>query len=316
MINLILEVLEQGLIFSILAFGVYMTYKILDFPDLTADGSFVLGASIFGSMLVKGINPWFAILSAMVGGALAGLLTGLLHVKLKISALLAGILVMTGLYSINLRVMKKPNLPLFSYDNVFTKFSKSLGLDTGFEKLIVLVMVVLLLKVLFDTFFKTKIGMLLHTVGDNPHLLAQLHSNLDHLKLVGLMIANALVALAGAMMAQHQRFTDVNSGSGMMVIGLASIIIGLTLFKGLDGRFLKPSSMMIVGAIIYRGLQALTLQLGFESSDFKLISAILVVLALAVSNEPWKGMVKKKRQVTVEKEVKERVRDQITSEIL
>lgn len=318
MTDLLVEIIEQGLIFSILGFGVFITFKVLDFADMTTDGSFILGASIFGSLIahVK-VHPIIALFIVMIGGALAGLCTGILHIKLKISSLLSGIIVMTALYTVNLRVLKSPNLPLFRERTLFTMvqelFSK-IGLPTSYSKLILLVIVVFGLKLLFDWFLQTKLGMLLRTAGDNPQLLAQLGANIDHLKFIGLMLSNALVAFAGAIMAQHQRNADVNAGAGMLVIGLTAIIIGMTIFKKRDGYWFKATTMIMVGAIIFRGLQAFTLLLGLPSEDFKLISMVLVVAALTISNEPWKRRRKVKR--VKQEEEKWHVNHQVSQESL
>ena len=306
------------MIFAILGFGVYITFKVLDIADMTTDGSFVLGGTIFGALIAYyNVHPIMAILVAMIGGAIAGLCTGFLHIKLKISGLLSGIITMTALYSVNLRVLKSPNLPLFRERTLFTIVQDGLskiGVNTPYNKLFLLILLTIGLTILYDWFLQTKLGLLLRTVGDNPQLLAQLGANINTLKFIGLMIANALVGLAGALMVQHQRNVDVNTGAGMLVIGLTTIIIGLTIFRKRDGYRLKATTMIIVGAIIYRALQAFTLLLGLPSGDFKLISMIFVVIALAISNEPWKGRWPTKKKNRVRKEEKWHVTDQISQE--
>lgn len=316
-INLFIEILEQGLIFSILGFGVYVTYKVLGMADMTTDGSFVLGGTVFGSLVAyHHLHPLLAMAFALLGGAAAGLLTGFLHIKLKISSLLSGIIVMTALYSVNLRILRGPNLPLFRERTLFTIVQEGftrIGLQTPYGKLVLLFLLVFGLKWVYDWFFNTKLGLLLRTVGDNLQLLAQLGANQDHMKFVGLMIANALVSLSGALMAQHQRNADVNAGVGMLVIGLTTIIIGLTLFRKRDGYWLRPTTMIIIGAILYRTLQAFTLLLGLPSGDFKLISMVFVVIALTISNEPWKERLRTKRKrLAGVREEGWRVKDSIT----
>jgi putative tryptophan/tyrosine transport system permease protein len=291
--SLMITVLEQGLIFGLLALGVYLTYRILDIPDLSVDGTLVLGAAITGRFLQMGINPYSVSLLALLGGSCAGLVTGLLHVKLKISSLLSGILVMIGLYSINLRIMGIPNVSLFKQATVFSLFNQIGIFDSSYNRLLLLLVIGLLIKLSMDLFLGTKTGMLIKTTGDNPQLVTTLGANIDHMKLMGLMISNGLVALSGSLLAQYQRFADLNSGAGTIVIGLASVIIGQTLFKRLENRWIKSTSIVVLGAIIYKGLQALTLQLGFNSNDFKLISAVLVVIALSFSHPKW-GVFKRK----------------------
>ena len=200
----IINALEQGLLFALVSMGVYITYKILDFPDLSVDGTFPLGAAISGSLLVSGVNPWLSILIAAAGGLIAGAITGLLHVKLKITNLMSGILVMIGLYSVNLRIMGKSNVSLFNTENIFKNLKIS--------NIVLIFIIVLICKVLLDLFLKTKKGMLLIAVGDNEQVVSALGVNKNRIKVLGLMISNGLVALAGALTAQYQGFADVQMG--------------------------------------------------------------------------------------------------------
>lgn len=278
--DLIINILEQGLLFGIVAIGVYITYKILDFPDLSVDGTYPLGASICAALLIKGINPWIAILIATIGGVLAGLTTAVLNVKLRITNLMSGILVMIGLYSINLMIMGKSNIPLFSTKNVFSSENK----------IIIIGIVLLFIKVLFDLFLKTKIGNLLVAVGDNEQFVTSLGVNKNTIKIIGLMISNGLVAMAGALTAQYQGFAEVSMGTGIVVMGLAAVIIGSSIFKKLS--FVKVTTLSILGSIIYKIAIALVLKLEIDPNYLKLMTAIIVIIALSVDS----GVIKIKRK--------------------
>ena len=222
----ILNALEQGLLFALVAMGVHITYKILDFPDLSVDGTLPLGASISAAMLVHGINPWVTILVATLGGACAGAITGFLHVKLKISNLMSGILVMMGLYSINLRIMGKSNIPLFNTNYIFK--------NPAINSIFIILAIVILVKIILDLFLKTKTGFLLVAVGDNEQVVSSLGVNKNIVKVLGLSISNALVALSGALTAQNQGFSDITMGTGIVVMGLAAVIIGTSIFGKLS----------------------------------------------------------------------------------
>lgn len=276
MIDLVVSIVEQGLIFGLMSLGVYITYKILDFPDLTVDGTIVLGGAVASSLIVNGVSPILATTLALISGMLAGMFTGILHVHLKITNLLSGILVMISLYSINLRIMKTPNIPLFNENTIFAKLD---------NKIIIIIIIILLVKLIIDLFMKTKLGMLLKTTGENPQLVTSLGVNIGNMKILGLMIANGLVALSGALLAQYQRFSDINSGSGTIVYGLAAVIIGQTIFRRFEDKLLKTTTIVLFGAIIYKFASALTINLGLNATDFKLISALLVVLLLCINNK-------------------------------
>lgn len=262
--------LEQGMIFAIMVLGVYISYKILDFPDLSVDGSFPLGAAIVGAGLLGGLNPIICLILATIGGALAGLITGILHVRFRIRDLLAGILVMTGLYSINLRIMGKSNIHLFNVKHLFSG-------DTS--PIIIIAIILIIVKLLLDFLLKTEFGFALRALGDNEKLVVALGINEKRLKIIGLMLANALVALAGGVLAQHQGFSDIGMGTGIIVSGLASIILGEGIFKNV--KFLKMTTIVVIGSIIYRFAIACALKLGLRATDLKLVTAIIVVIILA-----------------------------------
>ena len=261
--------IEQSLIFAIMVLGVYISFRILNFPDMTVDGTFPLGAAISAKLLTLGVNPYLTLLVALISGAAAGAITGLIHVKLKVKDLLAGILVMTALYSVNLRVMGKSNIPLFEEDNIF---------NTEYSMMITIVVLILISKFLLDYLLKTKFGFALKALGDNENLIVSLGLNEEKYKIYGLMIANAFVAFSGAVLAQYQGFADVGMGTGIIVIGLASIIIGDTLFG--KRRRLAGTTIVIIGSILYRGVIAVTLSMGMDASDLKLITSVIVIIIL------------------------------------
>jgi len=266
--------IEQSLIFAIMVLGVYISFRILNFPDMTVDGTFPLGAAISAKLLTLGVNPYLTLLVALVAGAAAGAITGLIHVKLKVKDLLAGILVMTALYSVNLRVMGKSNIPLFEEDNIF---------NTEYSMMITIVVLILISKFLLDYLLKTKFGFALKALGDNENLIVSLGLNEEKYKIYGLMIANAFVAFSGAVLAQYQGFADVGMGTGIIVIGLASIIIGDTLFG--KRRKLAGTTIVIIGSILYRGVIAVTLSMGMDASDLKLITSIIVIVILWIQKQ-------------------------------
>lgn len=266
--------IEQSLIFAIMVLGVYISFRILNFPDMTVDGTFPLGAAISAKLLTLGVNPYLTLLVALVAGAVAGAVTGLIHVKLKVKDLLAGILVMTALYSVNLRVMEKSNIPLFEEDNIF---------NTEYSMMITIVVLILISKFLLDYLLKTKFGFALKALGDNENLIVSLGLNEEKYKIYGLMIANAFVAFSGAVLAQYQGFADVGMGTGIIVIGLASIIIGDTLFG--KRRRLAGTTIVIIGSILYRGVIAVTLSMGMDASDLKLITSVIVIVILWIQKQ-------------------------------
>lgn len=275
---LIITSLEQGLIFAILAMGVFLTYKILDIADLSVEGTFPLGAFIFAKFIAMGLSPIMSTLIAFCFGALAGLLTSTLFTKLRIKPLLAGILTMTILYSANLKVNGRANIPLFSYGSIFdhgiaTKLGSSIAL---------LIAIVLLIKIVLDLFLKTESGYLLIATGDNESLVRSLGENSDKYKVMGLMMANGLVALSGALMAQYQGFADITMGSSIIVVALASIIIGDTIRK--SSNRIRGTTRAILGAVIYQLIGGIAIDLGLEPSDLKAISAIIVIIFISYNN--------------------------------
>ncbi|MGL5440085.1 MAG: ABC transporter permease [Filifactoraceae bacterium] len=270
---LLITSLEQGLIFSILSIGVYITYKILDFPDLSVEGTFPLGAFVFAKFALLGFNPIISTLLAALLGSLSGVITYTLHIKLKIKPILAGILTMTILYSVNLRIHEnKANIPLYNVDSIF-----SLG-----QALIVLSLIVLIVKLLMDLFLKTELGYLLIATGDNESLIKSLGVNPNKMKLIGLIISNGIVALSGALMAQSQGFSDVNMGTSIIVAALASIIIGDSFIK--NSSMIKGTTRAIIGAVAYKLIGGFAISLGLPPTDLKAISALIVIIFIIYNN--------------------------------
>lgn len=269
--------LEMGLILAIMAVGMFVSFKVLNTPDLTVDGSFTLGSAVSAIFVVNGM-PVLGIVASIAAGALAGVVTGFLQTKLKIQPILAGILTMTALYSVNLRVMGgKPNIPLFSKESIFTPFGQ---LPEFMAKLVPIVLVLLVVTLLLRFFLRTQIGMSIRATGDNEDMVRASSINSDGMKILGLAVSNAIVALAGALLAQYQQFSDVSVGIGMMVIGLASIIVG-DAFCG-KGGVTRGMIAAILGAVIYRFILTIALQFGMESGDLKIFSAALVVVAISI----------------------------------
>lgn len=287
-LNIITGALEQGLIYGILALGLLITYRILDFPDLTVDSSFPLGAAITALMTVNGYPPVLSLFAAAAAGAVAGLVTGLIHVRCHVRDLLSGIITMTGLYSINLRIAGKANLPFFANATLFKNpFTKSLpAWIAPYSTLIIILLIVLIAKLLLDWYLKTKAGFLLRAAGDNASVVTTLARDVGTTKIIGLMIANALVALSGAVMAQHQRSFDISMGTGTMVTGLASVIIGANLFKNLG--WMKSTTMVIIGSVLYKLCVSAAISCGLEAQDMKLITAVLFLLILIFAQTQFK----------------------------
>jgi putative tryptophan/tyrosine transport system permease protein len=292
---------ESGIIYAIMALGVYLSFRILDFPDLTVDGSFVTGAAVAATLVVSGVNPFTATLVSVFAGFAAGCITGILHTFGKINALLSGILMMIALYSINLRIMGKSNVPLLNQETAFTHvegFWAKLGVDSAIENmftaiglggfipstwgiLFFMVIVTFLIKFLTDRFLKTEIGLALRATGDNQRMIRSLSANTNTLIILGLGISNAMVALSGALIAQYSGFADVGMGIGMIIIGLASVIIGEALFG--TKTIVRTTLAVIGGAIIYRIVVSMALRVEFlETGDMKLITATIVILALVM----------------------------------
>lgn len=280
--GILIGILEEGMIYGILALGVYITYRILDFPDLSVDSTFPLGAAVSAILTVNGMNPILTLVIAMLAGAAAGLITGLIHVKCRVRDLLSGIITMTGLYSVNLRIAGRANLPFFNMDTLFDNpFTRGFpAFLQPYAKVIVVLIVLAAVKLLLDLFLKTKAGFLLRAVGDNQAVVVSLARDSGVVKIQGLVIANALVALAGAVMAQKNRVFEISMGTGALVFGLAAVIIGVNLFKNV--RFVKGTTAAVIGSVIYKACVALALSMGLVPQDLKLITAglFLVILVL------------------------------------
>ena len=267
-----------------MAIGVYLTFRILDFPDLTVDGSFTTGASVAAVGLINGMNPLLATVLAFFAGTIAGIVTGLLHTKGNINPLLAGILTQIGLYSINLRIMGRANVPLLRETTLFTPL-RDAGLTGTWVSVAVLLAVAVAILLVVIWFLHTDTGLAMRATGDNPDMIRSFGVNTDNQKLLGLALSNGLVALSGAMIAQFQGFADIGMGIGLIVAGLASVIIGQALL-GRSGIAIAASAV-VLGSIMYRVVIQLALMAGLNPNDMKLISAILVVLALVLPQ--WKG---------------------------
>ncbi len=283
MLDMIIGTLTQGLIYALLSYGIYITYKILDFPDLTVDGSFPLGAAVTAVLLVKGFNPYLTLLVAMAVGALAGLATGIIHVRLKVRDLLAGIITMTALFSINLQIGGSNLSVERGIDTIFTAQPTMLlfgSVSLMYRKLIVAFILALLFKLLLDAYLKTKSGMLLRAVGDNSALVTSLAKDNGRVKILGLVLSNALVALSGAIVCQEQRSFSATMGTGQMVFGLATVIIGTTLFRKLD--FVKGTTAVVIGSILYKACIQIAIVAGLPANLLKLVTAVLFLIILVL----------------------------------
>lgn len=302
MTTIIFGILEEGLVYAIMALGVYITYKILDFPDLSVDGTFPLGAAVTAASIANGlpfidtISPVAALFISFTVGALAGCITGLIHVKLKVRDLLSGIIVMTALYSINLRIAGKANLPIFSKETIFSNSFLSAHVPEAaspFIVTIILFVIVMICKVLLDAYLQTRSGYLLRAVGDNDVLVTSLAKDKGLVKIVGLAIANGFAALAGSVYCQQKGFFEISIGTGTMVIGLANVIIGTQLLKRVG--FIRSTTAVIIGSIVYKAcvsialllndlhIAGLDLSIPVTASDLKLITSVLFLIILVVS---------------------------------
>lgn len=270
---------ELGLIYAVMALGVYLTFRILNFPDLTVDGSFTAGGGIAAVLIVGGTPPLLATAIAFAGGMVAGVVTGLLHTKAKINGLLAGILTMIALYSVNLRIMGKSNLPLLREETLITPLREGGYLGT-WVAVLVFAAVALAVKVIIDWFLHTDLGLAMQATGDNEEMIRSFGVSTDGMKVLGLALSNGLVALCGALIAQYQGFADIGMGIGLILAGLASVIIGQAIFGA--GTIVIASLAVVLGSVLYRVVIQLALNAGLNPNDMKLISAVLVVLALVV----------------------------------
>lgn len=293
--TLLLSVFEQGLIYAIMALGMYITYKILDFPDMTVDGSFPLGAALSAVLISNGVNPYLTLLLSFGAGLIAGAITGFIHVKLKVRDILASIIMMTALYSVNLRIAGRANLPIYNFDNIYSNNVTDkifAGALAPFENVIVIAVIVIIVKLVLDWYLKTKSGYLLKAVGDNETIVTSMGIDKGKVKILGLSIANGMVALSGSMFAQQQRFFDASMGVGTAVIGLASVIIGTALFGQIS--VFTFSISVILGSILYKGCVAAAIRLGLQSTDLKLVTAVLFLLILVISMRIEKRQGKKR----------------------
>ena len=288
-LDLLISTVTQGLIYALLSYGILITYRILDFPDLTVDGSFPLGAAVSAVLLVHGADPWLTLLAAMLVGALAGLATGLIHVCLHVRDMLASIIMMTALFSINLQIAGSNLAVDRSFDTIFTSAPVMAlfgNLTLMQRKLIVSFVLALIFKFAFDLYFKTKSGMLLRAVGNNAKVVTSLAVDQGRVKILGLVIANMMVSLCGAVVCHEQRSFSSTMGTGQMVFGLATVIIGSTLFKRL--HFVKATTAVVVGSIVYKICIQLAISLGLPANLLKLVTAILFLLILVLGQRGGK----------------------------
>lgn len=294
MINLIISTIAQGLLWALLALGVFITFRILDVADLTVEGSFPMGAAISAVLITMGVNPWLTVVIAGIGGMIAGAVTGWIHTKLKIPALLAGILTMIALYSVNLHIMGKANISLLRMDTVYSAIH-SMGVSNAVALTIIGVVVTLVVGLFLFWFFGTELGTSIRATGVNPQMIRAQGVNTDTMIVLGLLLSNGFVAVSGALIAQSQGFADIGMGVGTIVIGLASVIIGEVLFASSsvvrklfgNSSFVLSLVAVVFGSIIYRIVIAAVLYLGMPPNDLKLFTAILVALALSLPT--WQG---------------------------
>ncbi len=294
MTNLIISTIAQGLLWALLALGVFITFRILDVADLTVEGSFPMGAAISAVLITMGVNPWLTVVMAGIGGMIAGAVTGWIHTKLKIPALLAGILTMIALYSVNLHIMGKANISLLRMDTVYSAIH-SMGISNAVALTIIGVVVTVVVGLFLFWFFGTELGTSIRATGVNPQMIRAQGVNTDTMIVLGLLLSNGFVAVSGALIAQSQGFADIGMGVGTIVIGLASVIIGEVLFASSsvvrklfgNSSFVLSLVAVVFGSIIYRIVIATVLYLGMPPNDLKLFTAILVALALSLPT--WQG---------------------------
>ena len=294
MTNLIISTIAQGLLWALLALGVFITFRILDVADLTVEGSFPMGAAISAVLITMGVNPWITVIVAGIGGMIAGAVTGWIHTKLKIPALLAGILTMIALYSVNLHIMGKANISLLRMDTVYSAIH-SMGISNAVALTIIGAVVTVVVGLFLFWFFGTELGTSIRATGVNPQMIRAQGVNTDSMIVLGLLLSNGFVAVSGALIAQSQGFADIGMGVGTIVIGLASVIIGEVLFASSsvvrklfgNSSFVLSLVAVVFGSIIYRIVIATVLYLGMPPNDLKLFTAILVALALSLPT--WQG---------------------------
>lgn len=281
MIGFLISTLTQGALYSLVAFGVYITYSVLNFPDLSVDGTFPLGAALTAGLLLRGANPWAALAAAMAAGMLAGAFTGVVHVVFRVRDLLAGIITQTALFSVNLLINGTSNVALErSAKTIFQMGDVLGGMSLGTRRLIVALAIALAVKLLLDLYFRTKSGLLLRAVGDNAALVTALGKNMGAVKILGLALSNGLVALAGGIVCQADRSFTATMGAGQVVFGLASVIIGISLFR--KASFVRATTAVLVGSILYKACIQAAMQLGFQPFMLKFVTAMLFLLVLVL----------------------------------
>ncbi len=283
--DIIIGIFEQGLTYVFLAMGLYIAYIILDFPDLTVDGSFPLGAAVTVFLIVKGVNPIFALVLSFLAGSIAGIATGFIHIKLGVKDLLAGLIMQTALYTVNLFIAGKANVPIFNNNTIFNnEFINAIipeSLST-YRVLLVMIPIVLVLKIALDEFMKTKAGFLLKATGDNPTLVKTMAKDPGMIKIQGLAISNGFVALSGALVAQEQKFFEISMGTGSMVMGLASVVLGMKLLESIG--VIKGTTKVVVGSILYKASVAFAIMIGFTANSMKLITAAIFLVILILGD--------------------------------
>ena len=280
MLDLVLSTVSQGLLWAIMALGVFLTFRVLDIADLSVEGTFPLGAAVAATLIDAGHSVWFAMLIALIAGCIGGTVTALLTTKLKIPALLSGILIMIGLYSVNLMIMGKANVPLLRAETVFTLTEDLFGVSSVVATLIVGLIATTVVGVIMYWFFGTVLGTAIRATGCNPQMARAQGINTNVMVILGLLISNGLVALSGALVAQSNGFADVGMGTGTIVIGLASVIIGEVLFG--TRSFKNWLISVVLGSVVYRAVIAIVLELGMPPNDLKLFTAVLVAIALSL----------------------------------
>lgn len=281
----LLGAVSQGILWGIMVLGVYITYKLLDIADLTVDGSFALGGSVCAVLVVAGVDPLIAVAAAMLAGMLAGAVTGFLHTVFEIPAILAGILTQIALWSVNLRIMGKSNTPLLQRDTIFSRMTELTGLSSATASIIVGVIVAVAIIAALYWFFGTEIGSALRATGNNEHMIRALGVSTAKTKMIALMLSNALVGLSGGLICQSQKYADIGMGTGAIVIGLAAIVIGEVLGRLTPGKLTGFKSRLVsavAGSVVYFLIRAIVLQMGMDANDMKLLSAVIVALALCV----------------------------------
>ncbi len=272
----------QGFIYAVLALGVHVTFRILNFADMTAEGSLALGGSVCAVLIANGMNPWLSTIIAAVVSSTAGLITGILHTKLKIQAILSGILTMIALYSVNIRIMGKANVSLLGKDNIFKSFENAIGFEdfTQISSLLLSGLILVGIVLMLSLFFKTRLGLSIRATGDNEQMMRAYGANTDFKKILSLMLSNLICGLSGALIAQNQGYSDVNMGTGTIVIALSSIVIGETFIK--REKFCFRALSVIFGSVIYRFVVLTVLTLGMNPSDLKLFTALVAAILLAL----------------------------------